>query len=546
MKSTVKKVLALLLACLLIVGLAACGGSGSNTGGGGSGTGGGGSGTGGGGSSTGGSDTPAAPANKILNVAVSADANTLDPVNMNGTGTFGAVWACMEGLWDVTNEGEVIMQLCESVDYDSDVVNTLHLRKGVKFHNGNPFTASDVLFSMKLHAAGGASAKPRVQTVDVENTKVIDDYTLELHMIAPTICNWTVLSQCLIYDEESYNEETASMQPIGTGPYKITEYVPGSSITMVRNEDYWGTKPDAEQINIKVLAEDAQRVNALETKLVDFSPITTTDFDYVSGLKDMTVTAAYTGNFAILNFNFGEHAVFNHNLDARRAVCHAINTEAILNTVYLGKGKIMNAPIPDYCFDYEDRFNDMTDIYSKGYDPELAKQLAESSGLVNEQVRIITNGTTNCIRMAEMLQGMLQQIGVTANIFNYDAATVWTMQFSGDGDWDLLINTSIAPNRRCGDLMVNGVRYRPDMCVEGAFDDNLKYLELAPLCMSLQDEKELSDMLYDVIGRYESNVLSFSLFDIENFNAWNSHIDPASVKISVGTSQPRYADIILK
>lgn len=535
MKRNAMKVLSLLLACLLIVGLTACGDKKDP-----------------GAASIDGDPTAVSsgektdPANKILNIAVTADSNTLSPVNMTGSGTFGIINACMEPLWDITNTGEVIMLLCESVDYDSDIVNTLHLRKDVKFHNGNPFTADDVLFSMKLHANGGASAQPRVQTVDVEATKVIDDYTLELHMLAPTITNWTILSQCMIYDEESYTDEDASQSPIGTGPYKITKYVPGSSITMVRYDDYWGTRPDADQINVKVLAEDAQRVNALETNLVDFAPITTTDFDYVSGLKGISVQSDYTGNYAILNFNFGEHAVFSHNLDARKAICHAINREAIMNTVYLGKGKLMNSPIPDYCFDYEDRFDNMTDIYSKAYDPDLAKSLAESSGLVNKQVRIITNGTTNCIRMAEMLQGMLQQVGITANIFNYDAATVWTMQFSGDGDWDLLINTSIAPNRRCGDLMVNGVRYRPDMVVEGAFDDNQKYLELAPLCMSLQDEKELSDMLYDVLDRYESNVLSYSLFDIQNFIAYNSHVDPASIRLAVGSSQPRYQDIILK
>lgn len=542
MKRNGTKILSLLMACLLIVGIAACGGKDApkttdkpadpgtaqaeND-------------------NKGGDAAPTASEKKILNVAVTADSNTLSPVNMN-SGTFGVINACMEPLWDVTIDNEVIYLLCESVDFDSDTVNTLHLRKDVKFSNGNPFTASDVLFSMKLHAAGGASAKPRVQTVDVEATKVIDDYTLELHMIAPTIANWTILCQCMIYDEESYTEEGAAMSPIGTGPYIVQEYVPGSSVTLVKNENYWGEKPDADQINCMVLAEDAQRVNALETNLVDVAPITTTDYDYVGGLDGMNILERYTGNFAILNFNFGEHAVFNKNLDARRAVAHAVNREAIMNTVYLGHGKLMNAPVPDYCFDYEDRFNNIGEIYSKSYDTELAKQLAESSGLVNETLRIVTNGTTNCIRMAEMLQGMLSQIGVTANIFNYDPATVWTMQFSGDGDWDLLIGTSIAPNRRCGDLMLNGVRYRPDLVVEGAFEDNLKYLELAPLCMSLQDEKELGDMLYEVMSRYESNVISFSLFDILNFIGYNDHIDPASIRLSVGTSMIRFQDLKLQ
>ena len=477
-----------------------------------------------------------------LNVAVSTDAGTLSPA-LIGTGTYGIVAQIQEPLWDVTEDGDVVYILCESVEFVSDTEQILHLRKGVKFHNGNPFTASDVVFSMKLHAESGFTGTPRVQTVDLENTKAIDEYTVELHLIAPTICNWTVLSQCFIYDEESYDEAQAASSPIGTGPYKFVSYVPNSELNCERNEEYWGEKPDFKYLNCKILAEASQRVNALETGLIDVGQISIADHDYVSRLDTLNVIGDYTGNFCALMFNFGENSAFYKNADARRAIVHATDREAILNTVYLGLGKLMQAVVVDYCFDFEDRFNDISDTHKLGFDTELARSLAESSGLAGKTITILTDGTTDNIRTAEMLQGMYSQIGVTLEIQSYDSATLFTMMYDPAAEWDMFVGLGMAPNRRCGDQLLNGVRYFETMKVPGAFENNEEYLELAPLCMSLQDEKELSDMLYKMMKWYDDEVLSFSMFDIEAFNVVSNKIDPESVVLSAGTSFIRYSQL---
>ena len=543
-----KKVIALILAALMLASLAACGGStgdnnppdtagntaddtpgntADNT------------------TNTDTPDTSDAETSDTLNVAVTNDAGTLSPCQMTST-TFAIVCQMMEPLWDVTTDGDVMMLLCESVDVVSDTQQTLHLRQGVTFHNGNPFTASDVLFSMKLHSTAGASGSPRVQTVDLEATNIIDDYTIDLHLLAPTIANWTVLSQCIIYDEESYDEANAATHPIGTGPYQLVHYVPNSEIKMERYDGYWGTPANAKYLNCKILAESSQRVNALETGLIDIANIATTDYEYVSGLDELSVVSNYTGNYLQMNFNFGPKSAIYKNADARRALVHATNCEAILNTVYLGLGKTMDCCVVDYCFDYEERYSNCSETYSLGYDVELAKSLAESSGLAGQTIDIMTNGTTENIRIAEMLQNMYSEIGVTVNIVNYDAATAWQLSYDLDADWDISIGTGITPNRRCGDLLVNGVRYSPAMTAEEAFENNAEYLELAPLCMSLQDEQELSDMLYKMIKWYEDEVLSFALFDIENFIGTTSKVDPDSIHLSVGSSGIRYAEVVLK
>ncbi len=510
-----KKTIALLLAIIMVIAMAGCGAGGKDA-------------------------TPAKT--DTITVSVTNDAGTLSPAFSTST-TFAVVCAMMEPLWDVDQEGNVKMLLCEELEKVSDTEMILHLRKGVKFHNGNPFTASDLLFSMNIHKDAGASGAPRVQTVDFEKTKVIDDNTLDLFLLAPTIANWTVLSQCMVYDEESYDPAKAAVAPIGTGPYKFVSYVPNSEIKMERYDDYWGDKPEFKNINVKILAEDSQRINALETGLIDLGTISTSDYEYATSLKNIDVIGMYTGNYLQMGFNFGPNSVFYKNADARRAVTHAIDKEAILKTVYLDLGKPMHACVPDYCFDFEERFNDLSDIYKIGYDKDLAKQLAESSGLVGQTVDIMTDGSTTFIRIAEMLQTMLGEIGVPVNIVNYDAATAWQLAYDIDADWDISIGRGIAPNRRCGDLLLNGVRYSAAMSAEGAFRDNQTYLEKAPLCMSLQDEKELSDLLVEMMKWYEDEVLTYSLFDIEGFQGVSKNIDPNSIVLSVGSSGVRYGEL---
>ena len=482
------------------------------------------------------------PVDKTLKVALTGDSGTLDAAIMTGA-VFSAVACVMEPLWDVTMTNDVIMVLAESVERVTDTQYTVNLRKGVTFSNGNPLTASDVVFSIKQHYAAGATGMPRVQTIDAEKTNAIDDTTLDLHLLAPSVAHWSILCQMLVYDEESYDPAKAAGYPIGTGPYILTEYVPNSSVTLERRDDYWGKLPDAKYINFKILVEPSQRVNALETGLVDIAPIATTDAEYVRGLNGFDVVAQYGGMYCSIGFNHGEKSVFYKNVDARRAITHAIEPKAILDTVYMGYGVVMNAAVPDYCFDYEDRFTDMDDTYRIGYDVDLAKQLAESSGLTSRPLKLMTNGTADAVKTAEIVQSMMREVGVTVEINNYDPATVWQMQYDPNAEYDFSIGQGIAPNRRVGDLLLNGVRYSPFLTVPGAFENNEEYLVRAPLCMSTLDEAALSDLLFDMLGQYQRSVLSFALFDYQSFNAFSSNVDVSSTVNTFGTAGIRLVDV---
>ena len=491
----------------------------------------------GGGESGGGRDT--------LSMALSGDTGSLDPVTIV-TPIFTAVSCIMEPLWDVTEDNEVIMLLAESVDIVAPDEWIVHLRQGVTFSNGNPFTASDVLFSIQVHAAAGATGGPRVQTIDLDRMKVIDDNTFDLFLWDFHIANWTVLSQLMIYDEESYTPEGAGLNPIGTGPYILTEYVPNSYINLERRDDYWGELPAIKYLNFRNLNETSQVVNALETGMIDVGNVAPADVDFVSRLPGFDINSRYTGNYIIIGFNFGENSFFAHNLEARRAVIHAIDPEAVINLVYEGEGERMHGCTPDLCFDWEPRFSDLDETYAVGYSVDLAKQYAESSGLTGQTISIMTDGTAAQVDTAQIIQNMLSAIGVNAEINNYDPATVWAMLYNPDSVYDMSVGMGIAPNRRVGDQLVNGVRYSPTLTVPDAFENNMHYLEIAPLTLSTADDAKRSDYLFEVLSMYENNVLSYGLCNVLYSIAFSKDIDPASIVFTIGTGGVRVLDLKFK
>ena len=283
-----KKILALLLVCLMAVSIVACGGttSGGNQS----------SSTPTGSStpkSSGAPSTAAAPKKDTLELQVDSDAGSLSPATVSG-GLYAALTCMYESLWEIDEQGKVIYLLAESVDQKSPTEWIVHLRHGVKFMNGNPLTADDVIFSIGYFKGLGVNAV-RVQSLDVPNCKAIDDYTVDLRMTSFYVMNWSACSMLMVYDKESFNVDTLSRQPNGTGPYKLKEYVPNSYLFLDRRDDYWGAKPEIAHLNFRIIAEPSQISNALDTGKLDVATIALQDFDHVSKLPAYTINERGTG-----------------------------------------------------------------------------------------------------------------------------------------------------------------------------------------------------------------------------------------------------------
>ena len=503
MNRSILRVLALLLSCVMIVSLAACGGGDDGAAdspgggaapaaGGGAAASPGGAGGGGGGGDGGGQ----AGARDTLNMAVALDSGTLHPFGVSGAGGFPAVLStCMEGLYYFTTDGTRVWVLATAMDYISELQVTLKIREGVKFNNGNPLTAEDVMFTMEL-CAGDPRAALNVKGIDLAKTSVTDDYTIDLWFTEYNAAQEAGFASMYIFDKESYDEQAISLNPIGTGPYTITEYVVNSHAVAQLRDEYWGEMPAIRTINFKVINEDSQRINALETAEVDMANISLKDADYVESLG-YTVSTYNAGISLVTYFNMTEGTILGSK-EARHAICHAIDRDAIVDVVFFGKSKVLNWPVSEVCTDFEPRFANRHETYSVGYNKDRARELAESAGLIGQNLRIITNGSADYITIAEIIQNDLSDVGIDSTIINYDQATYFGILMD-ESNYDIAIFNPAAPSVMAIDILAMYLTFIP----QGWYGpDRDLYGQLSQAALSTQDPRQRGDMINDFLDLF--------------------------------------------
>ena len=544
MKKKITKLLALLLACVMLLALAACGGNNNASDQGGStGTGSGtspdsgssassDSGSGSGSSTgTGPSNPSTAPADPgrdtFITTINSTDSGTLSPAYLTYE-QYGAVMLVHEYLWDQNWDNELIYVLATHVTENTPLNWLIHLREGVTFHNGNPFTAHDVLFSMTLHKNSGWVGSPRVQDVDIENCKVIDDHTLEVNWLRFNIKQYGILSDMAIYDEESFDEQKSTVEPIGTGPYKITDYVVNSHIFLEKRDDYWGDSSDMiKYMQFKFVAEPAQRVTAIETGAVDVTAISADDFDHVSNMSGVNVFGRYTSAWSSILFNVNPVSAF-HDVEARYALCHALNRQSIINLVYLGHARLMKGPTTEEDTDHESWMDNLHETYSVGYNVERAKELADKAGLSGKTINVILNGTSVNIATAEMIQNMLQAIGVTVNINTFDNAGYRAARDGDPAVWDFAITNHVSPGQVTANRLVNEVR---NMVIFNApiWDGYEEYTVKAPLAYAEPDPVLRKEITRDLLIKFNEACLYYAICEAMAFTAEKDYINHDSL-----------------
>jgi peptide/nickel transport system substrate-binding protein len=434
-----------------------------------------------------------APANsgRTLNVVAMQDSGTLYPLGATGA-YFAVLYSFYEPLLDTRADGTRVWILATSIDPISDIQYTLNIRQGVTFSNGNPLTAEDVMFTMELNRDNPQFAL-NVKAVDFEKTKVTGDYTIDLWYTEYNAAQEVGMCQMLIMDKESYDEVGLSREPVGTGPYVVEDYVVNSHLLLKAREDYWGQTPSVKSLQYKVINEDAQIVNALETGDLDVASVPIAEVEYVKSL-----------GYDIEIYNNGMNFAAWYSMlpgtpletkEARWAVSHAINREAISDILFKGMATVTDYPASHGLTDVEDRFFNMHETYSVGYDADRAKTLAEQSGLVGQTLRIITNGATVYNTLAEIIQGDLLEIGVNAEIIPYDQATFFSVMMDAN-NFEIALFTPSAPSMMAVDIMAMYLTFIP---LGWTGPDRDRYGELSAGALATFDEASRSDQFYEAL-----------------------------------------------
>ena len=465
----VKRILALLLICMIVVSIAACNkdtpdtGS-ANTGGGNASdnntsnnnTGGGNTsdnntttGNNAGGGSTGGNNagggTPSSTKDTVT-IGVTQDGGNLDPAESNALDIVRGVQLIYDTLWVFDSEGNWVWRLADSCDMTDPLRWVIKIKEGIKFSNGTDFTAEDVLFS--LNKVNFREGQPGILLqFDMDNSKIIDDYTIEVAWTEYVFTAPAAVAELAMHDKDTAeaDPQQTRLRPMGTGPYVMTEYVVNSHLTLERRDDYWGELPAIKTFNFIQLKEDSQRVNALQTGEVDIASVPAQDIEYLSGMPNLDVRVTTSARGSALYFNISQYSIFFENPDARKAVAYAIDRDAIAKLVYNNYATVSRTTCPVVALDIDDRFLDIG-IYGDDYKVELAKELAASSGLAGKEIKIINNGTSVAVLTCELIQANLAAIGVTVNINSLDLGTWTTWLFDEASGFDMCIDGTHASN----------------------------------------------------------------------------------------------------
>ena len=281
------------------------------------------------------------------------------------------------GLTAHNGDNEVIPSLAKSWEFDEETnTYTFHLEEGVKWHDGEPFTANDVKFTIEaiMDPENGSENAPNFE--DVEEITVEDDYTVSFRLSAPNVAfldymTMAILPQHLL-EGEDMQESDFFRHPIGTGPYKLASWDEGQAITLEKNEDYFKGAANIDQIIFKIVTDDNAKAIQMESGELDLAPLTPKDAKTFADKDGYTCYDMKTSDYRGIMYNFNNE-YWTENKDIIPAINYAIDREAIVEAVLLGEGMAAYGPLQRNIYNNED-------VEHYDYNPEKSKEILESVG----------------------------------------------------------------------------------------------------------------------------------------------------------------------
>ena len=383
---------------------------------------------------TGSNDSGAAK--DTLTVAVSADPNTLDPHQANLAQAINALNPVYETLVRYNDEGELEGLLAESWEQLDDLSWQFNLRKGVKFHNGEEMTASDVLFSIQ-RATGdkGTNISHVMYIVDGPACEVVDDYTVIIRTktpFAPFLTYMTFMGACVVSEKEfTEDEQNAINNPCGTGPFKFVSWTQNDRTTYVRNDDYWGEKPAYENLVIRTIVEANSRVIELESGTVDIAyEIPATDIARLESNENTKIASRNSTTYEYLGMNCSKEPFNDPRF--REAIAMAIDFDAMVTAVYGESAVVTRSPVtPGMIYSISDQL-------PSRYDPEAAREILDELGIEEGTTfKLTTWNAQHRVDCATIMQSMLKEVGIDLQIDAVELAT-WSSDLAA-GNTDFFI-----------------------------------------------------------------------------------------------------------
>lgn len=400
-----------------------------------------------------------------ITVANIEDPNSLDPHATIMATASGIMTWIYDRLFYIGDDGLPHGRLAESWEVsDDNLVLTVKLREGRTFTNGEPVNAEAVAFTFNRLRNPETAAPAAEQAGTLTTITALDEYTVEFVFEEPYAPFFFAASGAYmgILPPGAVEElgEDFGRNPVGSGPFMFSEWVPGQQIVLVRNPDYVNVREDRENMGApyvdsivyKTIPELGTRIAALETGEINIMGLTRESVPQFEGNPAFSIIqATETASLNFVEFNY-TRAPFD-NPDFRRAFGLAIDKEAIALGAYGGYGTLNYNPYPNGNPGYDPAIGEE---YGMKYDPEAAAALFDELGWVLEGEQRVASGVEGVEdgtpaeftcwtypseikqRECEIIQANLGDLGITISIQLTDFGTMAAEMPNGDFDFDVM------------------------------------------------------------------------------------------------------------
>jgi peptide/nickel transport system substrate-binding protein len=401
-----------------------------------------------------------------LVIALSTNPNTLDQPITAERNAHNAARQMFDSLLWINDEGELEGELAETWEVSDDGLEyTFHLRQGVTFHNGEPFTADAVVFSWNRYKSPDLEWNERWNMAD--NVEKVDDYTVKVTTVEPkplllrTIAiSWAIVPP--LYFEE-VGEAEFGQNPVGTGPFQFVEWVQGDHITEKAYADYWKAGyPKVETLIFRVIPESSTRVAAIQTGEVDvIGRLSSEEAKSLLGLQGIQVIRYPVARVYYIAFNNMTTGLDQPTMDAkvRIAMNHAVDVQTIIDSIFEGFSKRSTGFVATGELGYGA-------VEPFAYDPEKAKALLAEAGYADGfeiDMACPAGAYSHFEEVCEAIVGYLAEVGITVNLEIMESGKYWDLEATkqlpplfGDS-WSELMGE--AYNRMAGALLGEEAAY---------------------------------------------------------------------------------------
>ncbi len=477
------------------------------------------------------------PAKDSLNVVTYADPVGVYPLHSDYSADKTRDGVFFQQVYDtlfrIDESGNPTPWLATDYEVSEDGLEwTFTLRDDVTFHNGKKMTAEDVVFSWETAVAENTPAATSMLN-GLASGEVIDDTHCKavLSHVSPAFLNMLCTQMGVIISKDYYEEVGGAAgyaaHPIGTGAYKFVSRTSGEKIVLEANEDYWAGAPAIKNVTITIIGNISTQFISLESG--DADVVINADLASCTRLPENSIATwdnTDSTTRTLVAFGWAKDYI-REDLNLRMAIQSAIRKEDLLAGVLYGYGKILDIDVVTG-FPTSPEAGSYTVI---PYDQEAAKKYLADSNYDGRTLEMYVISGSTCEKAAQIIQGHLAEVGITASVVPCDNATFTAAQraATADASADMIIydNTNV-----WFDFCNPGASYNPDM--EKTYKPELYFKDYAVLkdyyakIATEQDPAARKQLMADLMSFGVENAYQLPLYAGVNAVAYNKNLQGVS------------------